>query len=106
MRPRPCYEPYGLALTLGWWDLLYHHSRDPPPIVQTIFAWAFLLIIAFRFIPNTSRNRSAIGPSLVQQPISLFVLKSGTGFHTFKWLATSPPTSLPRASSALPSSLT
>ncbi|KAH8993450.1 hypothetical protein EDB92DRAFT_1944583 [Lactarius akahatsu] len=76
----------GLALILGWWDLLYHHSRDPPPIVQTIFAWAFLLIIAFPLIPDTSRNRPAIGLSLVQQPISLLVLKSGTGFHTFEWL--------------------
>ncbi|KAH9055430.1 Na+ dependent nucleoside transporter C-terminus-domain-containing protein [Lactarius vividus] len=140
-------------------------------IVQSIFAWAFLLIIAFRFIPNsvvtrpveavwvpvvqepffripkyirfamgwlsiaalvlgsafgfklenvrvlarnmadraisvaglilfqlgffaTSRNRSAIQwrtvivGLFVQQAIALFVLKSGAGFHLFKWLAT------------------
>ncbi|KAH9032639.1 Na+ dependent nucleoside transporter C-terminus-domain-containing protein [Lactarius hengduanensis] len=155
-------------LILGWWisSLIIHETRHRW-IVQSIFAWAFLLIIAFRFIPNsvvtrpveavwvpvvqepffripkyiryamgwlsiaalvlgsafgfklengtkygdraisvaglvlfqlgfyaTSRNRSAIQwrtvivGLFVQQAIALFVLKSGAGFHLFKWLAT------------------
>jgi CNT family concentrative nucleoside transporter len=159
----------GLALLiLGWWiSSITLQATRHRWVVQTIFAWSFLLIIAFRFIPNsvvtrpveavwiplvqepffripkyaryamgwlsiiaiilgsafgfkleegtkygdraisvmglvvfqfgfwaTSRNRSAIQWRTVivglflQQAIALFVLKSGAGFHTFKWLAT------------------
>ncbi|KAF8269239.1 Na+ dependent nucleoside transporter C-terminus-domain-containing protein [Lactarius quietus] len=159
----------GLALLiLGWWiSSITLEATRHRWIVQTIFAWAFILIIAFRFIPNsvvtrpveavwvplveepffripkyirfamgwlsivavvlgsafgfkleegtkygdraisvmglvvfqfgfwaTSRNRSAIQwrtviiGLFIQQAIALFVLKSGAGFHTFKWLAT------------------
>ncbi|KAI9437570.1 Na+ dependent nucleoside transporter C-terminus-domain-containing protein [Lactarius indigo] len=149
-------------LILGWWisSIVIHETRHRW-IVQSIFAWAFLLIIAFRFIPNSVVTRpveavwvplvqepffripkyirfamgwlsiaalvlgSAFGFKLengtkygdraisvaglivfqvgnrsaiqwrtvivglfVQQAIALFVLKSGAGFHTFKWLAT------------------
>jgi len=39
-------------------------------IVQTIFAWAFILIIAFRYIPNSvvSRPVSVVWMTTVQQP--------------------------------------
>lgn len=39
-------------------------------IVQTLFAWAFILIIAFRFIPNSvvTRPVSAIWMPVVQDP--------------------------------------
>ncbi|KAI9433080.1 Na+ dependent nucleoside transporter C-terminus-domain-containing protein [Lactarius psammicola] len=52
-----------------------------------------LIVFQFGFYA-TSRNRSAIQwrtvivSLFVQQAIALFVLKSGPGFHTFKWLAT------------------
>ncbi|KAF8269244.1 Na+ dependent nucleoside transporter C-terminus-domain-containing protein [Lactarius quietus] len=159
----------GLSLLiLGWWiSSITLQATRHRWVVQTIFAWAFILIIAFRFIPNsvvtrpveavwvplveepffrlpkhirfamgwlsiiavvlgsafgfklengtkygdraisvmglvvfqfgfwaTSRNRSAIQwrtviiGLLLQQAIALFVLKSGAGFHAFKWLAT------------------
>ncbi|KAH9166237.1 Na+ dependent nucleoside transporter C-terminus-domain-containing protein [Lactarius sanguifluus] len=143
-------------LIFGWWisSLVIHETRHRW-VVQSIFAWAFLLIIAFRFIPNSVVTRpveagepffripkyirfamgwlsiaalvlgSAFGFKLengtkygdraisvaglilfqlgnrsaiqwrtvivglfVQQAIALFVLKSGAGFHLFKWLAT------------------
>jgi len=50
-----------------------------------------LIVFQFGFYA-TSRNRSAIQwrtvivGLFVQQAIALFVLKSGAGFHTFKWL--------------------
>ncbi|KAF8269248.1 Na+ dependent nucleoside transporter C-terminus-domain-containing protein [Lactarius quietus] len=154
-------------LILGWWiSSITLQATRHRWVVQTIFAWGFILIIAFRFIPNsvthpvgtawvslvqepffripqyirfalgwlsiiavvlgsafgfkleegtkygdraisvmglvvfqfgfwaTSRNRSAIQwrtvivGLLIQQAIALFVLKSGAGFHAFKWLAT------------------
>ncbi|KAN0138308.1 Na+ dependent nucleoside transporter C-terminus domain containing protein [Lactarius tabidus] len=159
----------GLSLLiLGWWiSSITLHATRHRWVVQSIFAWAFILIIAFRFIPNsvvtrpveavwvplvqepffripkyiryamgwlsiisvvlgsafgfkleegtkygdraisvmglivfqfgfwaTSKNRSAIQwrtvivGLFIQQAIALFVLKSGAGFHTFKWLAT------------------
>ena len=52
-----------------------------------------LIVFQFGFWA-TSRNRSAIQwrtviiGLFIQQVIALFVLKSGAGFHTFKWLAT------------------
>ena len=51
-----------------------------------------LIVFQFGFWV-TSRNRSAIQwrtvivGLFIQQAIALFVLKSGAGFHTFKWLA-------------------
>ncbi|KAI0044354.1 hypothetical protein FA95DRAFT_1562356 [Auriscalpium vulgare] len=156
------------ALVLGWWisSTVLHATRHRW-IVQSIGAWFFLLVIAFRFIPNsvvtrpveavwiplvqtpffslpyyvrlgagwlalvgivvgsgygfklengsnygdrtisvlgllvfqvgfwvTSKHRSQIQwPTVIvglfmQQAIALFVLKSGAGFHLFKWIAT------------------
>jgi hypothetical protein len=52
-----------------------------------------LIVFQFGFWA-TSKNRSAIQwrtvivGLFIQQAIALFVLKSGAGFHTFKWLAT------------------
>ncbi|KAH7915210.1 Na+ dependent nucleoside transporter C-terminus-domain-containing protein [Hygrophoropsis aurantiaca] len=62
----------GLAvLILAWWIsatvLLETRGRW---LVQTIFAWFFLLVIAFRFIPNSvvTRPISAIWMPFVEEP--------------------------------------
>jgi hypothetical protein len=62
----------GLALLiLGWWitSITLQATRHRW-VVQTIFAWAFLLIIAFRFIPNSvvTRPIEALWVPLVQEP--------------------------------------
>ncbi|KAI0062830.1 H+/nucleoside cotransporter [Artomyces pyxidatus] len=156
------------ALILGWWisSTILPATRHRW-IVQSLFAWFFILVIAFRFIPNSVVTRpveavwqplvakpffalpyyirlgmgwlaliaivfgSAFGFKLqnnttygdraisvlglvvfqfcfwatskhrfhiewptvivglfIQQAIALFVLKSGAGFHMFKWIAT------------------
>ncbi|KAI0250156.1 Na+ dependent nucleoside transporter C-terminus-domain-containing protein [Lactifluus subvellereus] len=155
------------ALIFGWWiSATVLRATRHRWIVQTIFAWSFIAIIAFRFIPNsvvtrpveavwvplvqnpffslpkvaryglgwlallavvlgsafgfklesgtnygdraisvlgllifqfgfwaTSRRRSyiewrtVIVGLFIQQAIALFVLKSGAGFHLFRWLA-------------------
>ena len=62
----------GLALLiLGWWiSSITIHATRHRWIVQTIFAWAFILIIAFRFIPNSvvTRPVEAVWVPLVQEP--------------------------------------
>ncbi|KAF8160955.1 Na+ dependent nucleoside transporter C-terminus-domain-containing protein [Crassisporium funariophilum] len=68
-------RPYlltALALViLGWWisSTILKTTRHRW-IVQTFFAWAFILIIAFRFIPNSAVTRpiEAIWEPAVQQP--------------------------------------
>ena len=62
----------GLALLiLAWWisSIIIHATRHRW-IVQTIFAWAFILIIAFRFIPNSvvTRPVEAVWVPVVQEP--------------------------------------
>jgi CNT family concentrative nucleoside transporter len=61
----------GLALFIfGWWiSSITLHATRHRWVVQTIFAWAFILIIAFRFIPNSvTRPVEAAWVSLVQGP--------------------------------------
>ena len=62
----------GLALLiLGWWiSSITLHATRHRWIVQTIFAWAFILIIAFRFIPNSvvTRPVEAVWVPVVQEP--------------------------------------
>jgi hypothetical protein len=62
----------GLALLiLGWWiSSITLHATRHRWVVQTIFAWAFILIIAFRFIPNSvvTRPVEAVWVPLVQEP--------------------------------------
>src|SRR6266702_7602996 len=62
----------GLALLiLGWWiSSVTIHATRHRWIVQTIFAWAFILIIAFRFIPNSvvTRPVEAVWVPVVQEP--------------------------------------
>lgn len=61
----------GLALLiLGWWiSSITLQATRHRWIVQTFFAWSFILIIAFRFIPNTvTRPVDAVWVSLVQDP--------------------------------------
>jgi CNT family concentrative nucleoside transporter len=62
----------GLALLiLGWWiSSITLHATRHRWVVQTIFTWAFILIIAFRFIPNSvvTRPIEAVWVPLVQEP--------------------------------------
>jgi hypothetical protein len=59
------------ALILGWWisSILLKDTRHRW-IVSTIFAWSFLLVIAFRFIPNSvvTRPVEAVWGPLVSRP--------------------------------------
>jgi hypothetical protein len=59
------------ALILGWWisSILLKDTRHRW-IVSTLFAWSFILIIAFRFIPNTvvTRPVEAVWEPLVSRP--------------------------------------
>src|SRR6266702_1226944 len=57
-------------LILGWWISIIIQATRHRWIVQTIFAWAFLLIIAFRFIPNSvvTRPVEAAWVPVVQEP--------------------------------------
>ncbi|TFK44547.1 Na+ dependent nucleoside transporter C-terminus-domain-containing protein [Crucibulum laeve] len=62
----------GLALIiLGWWisATIIKASRHRW-IVQSFFAWAFILIIAFRFIPNSvvTRPVEAVWQPLISRP--------------------------------------
>ncbi|KAF7321497.1 hypothetical protein MKEN_00670500 [Mycena kentingensis (nom. inval.)] len=67
-------RPFILAalalLILGWWIsslIVLKHQRW---IVETLFAWAFIFIIAFRFLPTSiiSKPVSAVWIPLVQTP--------------------------------------
>ncbi|KAF8444663.1 Na+ dependent nucleoside transporter C-terminus-domain-containing protein [Boletus edulis BED1] len=59
------------ALILGWWisSTVLEATRDRW-VVQTVFAWFFLIVIAFRFIPNSvvTRPVAAVWVPLVQEP--------------------------------------
>ncbi|TFK75343.1 hypothetical protein BDN72DRAFT_787275 [Pluteus cervinus] len=63
----------GLVATviLGWWisSIVLEATRHRW-IVQTVFAWAFILIIAFRFIPNSvvTRPIEAVWNPCIQEP--------------------------------------
>jgi len=69
------FRPYLLAalalLILGWWisSTVLKATRHRW-IVQTLWAWFFILVIAFRFIPNTvvTRPVEAVWLPLVQRP--------------------------------------
>jgi CNT family concentrative nucleoside transporter len=59
------------ALILGWWisaTVLY--ATRHRWIVQTFFAWSFIAIIAFRFIPNqiVTHPVEAVWIPLIQKP--------------------------------------
>jgi concentrative nucleoside transporter, CNT family len=59
------------ALILGWWiSATILHATRHRWIVQTFFAWSFIAIIAFRFIPNSvvTRPVEAVWIPLVQKP--------------------------------------
>ncbi|TDL26041.1 hypothetical protein BD410DRAFT_784065 [Rickenella mellea] len=70
-RARP-YILTGVALViLGWWiSATILKATRHRWIVQTIFAWFFILVIAFRFIPNrvVAGPVSAVWMPLVQEP--------------------------------------
>jgi CNT family concentrative nucleoside transporter len=59
------------GLILGWWisSTILHATRHRW-IVQTFFAWSFIAIIAFRFIPNSAVTHpvEAVWIPLVQKP--------------------------------------
>jgi CNT family concentrative nucleoside transporter len=59
------------ALILGWWiSATTLHATRHRWIVQSLFAWSFIAIIAFRFIPNSvvTRPVEAVWIPLVQKP--------------------------------------
>ncbi|PAV18909.1 H+ nucleoside cotransporter [Pyrrhoderma noxium] len=59
------------ALILGWWiSATVLQATRHRWIVQTLFAWFFILVIAFRFIPASvvSRPISAIWYPCIQEP--------------------------------------
>jgi CNT family concentrative nucleoside transporter len=59
------------ALILGWWiSATVHHGTRHRWIVQTFFAWSFIAIIAFRFIPNSvvTHPVEAVWIPLIQKP--------------------------------------
>lgn len=59
------------ALILGWWvSATILTATRHRWIVQTLFAWFFLAIIAFRFIPNSvvTRPVEAVWVPVVQKP--------------------------------------
>ncbi|KAJ6497866.1 Na+ dependent nucleoside transporter C-terminus-domain-containing protein [Mycena sanguinolenta] len=62
----------GLALLiLGWWiSATILKATRHRWIVQTVFAWFFILVIAFRFIPNSvvTKPVGAVWMPLVQDP--------------------------------------
>ncbi|KAJ3569600.1 hypothetical protein NP233_g4945 [Leucocoprinus birnbaumii] len=69
------FRPYILSLLaaviLGWWiSATILPATRHRWIVQTLFAWAFILIIAFRFIPNSvvSKPVGAVWETTVQRP--------------------------------------
>ncbi|KAF9484501.1 hypothetical protein BDN70DRAFT_903662 [Pholiota conissans] len=70
-KARP-YLLVGLALViLSWWiSATVLHATRHRWIVQTFFAWAFIFIIAFRFIPTSviSNPISALWVPAVQEP--------------------------------------
>ncbi|KAF8972918.1 Na+ dependent nucleoside transporter C-terminus-domain-containing protein [Flammula alnicola] len=70
-KARP-YLLVALALViLGWWiSSTALKATRHRWIVQTFFAWAFIFIIAFRFIPNwvVARPIGAIWEPLIQEP--------------------------------------
>jgi len=69
------FRPYILALTaaviLAWWisSTVLQATRHRW-IVQTLFAWSFILIIAFRYIPNSvvTRPVEAVWNPFIQEP--------------------------------------
>lgn len=69
------YRPYilaGVALViLGWWiSATILPATRKRWIVQTLFGWGFIAIIAFRFIPNSvvTKPVSAVWEPMVQRP--------------------------------------
>ncbi|KAG8841915.1 hypothetical protein FRB91_004563, partial [Serendipita sp. 411] len=75
-RTRPFFLAGLALLILGWWiSATVLEATRHRWIVQTLFAWFFIFVIAFRFLPN----------SIV---VALFVLKTGAGQSIFGWIAT------------------
>jgi CNT family concentrative nucleoside transporter len=59
------------AFILGWWiSATVLHATRHRWIVQTFFAWSFIAIIAFRFIPNSvvTHPVEAVWIPLIQKP--------------------------------------
>jgi CNT family concentrative nucleoside transporter len=69
------YRPFILGavalVILGWWiSSTVLPATRPRWIVQTVWAWSFIFLIAFRFIPNSiiSRPVKAVWSPLISEP--------------------------------------
>ncbi|KAG8806944.1 hypothetical protein FRC17_004717 [Serendipita sp. 399] len=78
----------GLALLiLGWWiSATVLEATRHRWIVQTLFAWFFILVIAFRFLPSSivTRPVGAVWHPLIEKP---FFALPKTVRYTLGWLA-------------------
>ncbi|KAF5389357.1 hypothetical protein D9757_004387 [Collybiopsis confluens] len=71
-RFRPFILAGSAAVIIGWWiSATVLKATRHRWIVQTLFAWFFVLVIAFRFIPNSviSKPVGTIWESYVQDPL-------------------------------------
>ncbi|KAG5646271.1 hypothetical protein DXG03_003867 [Asterophora parasitica] len=70
-RIRPLILPALALLILGWWiSATVLKATRHRWIVQTLFGWGFIAIIAFRYLPNTvvTRPVEAVWVPLVERP--------------------------------------
>ncbi|KAG5643825.1 hypothetical protein DXG03_009602 [Asterophora parasitica] len=68
---QPLFPPALALLILGWWiSATVLKATRHRWIVQTVFGWGFIAIIAFRYIPTTvvTRPVEAVWGPLVQRP--------------------------------------
>ncbi|KAH8107842.1 Na+ dependent nucleoside transporter C-terminus-domain-containing protein [Cristinia sonorae] len=85
------YRPFILGavalVILGWWiSATVLHKTRHRWIVQTLWAWFFILVIAFRFIPNSivTRPVEAVWGPLVSRPFFALPSRARLGLG---WLA-------------------
>jgi CNT family concentrative nucleoside transporter len=89
-RFRPLILGATAALILGWWvSATVLKATRHRWIVQSLFAWSFLFIIAFRFIPNSvvTRPVEAVWEPIVSRPFFKLPYKSRLGLGVLALLA-------------------
>jgi CNT family concentrative nucleoside transporter len=88
------FRPYVLATTaiviLGWWvSATVLPATRHRWIVQTLFAWFFIFVILFRFVPTTviSRPVEAIWEPAVQRPFFALAYRTRLALGWFALVA-------------------